>query len=128
MLRRTGPLFAVVLSFALATQLACNDDDDSDDGAGDDAADDAADDDDDGAPADDGDDDGAVDNVAACEDFIAEFDCNTLDLSMYLMCDLYAQTTCDIADYFDCLADEATCDAAAFSTAATNCASLATCG
>jgi hypothetical protein len=132
MLRRTGPLFAVMLSLALATQLACNDDDDSDDGADDaaddaddDAADDAADD-DEGTPADD--DGGTVDNVAACEDFITAFECDAYDLSMYLMCDIYSNTTCDVSHYFDCLADEVTCDTTGFSNAANTCASLATCG
>ena len=136
MLRRTCPLFAVVFSMALATLGACNDDDD---GGGDDGADDAADDAGDDANGDDangddanGDDangdDGPVDNVAACEDFVAAYECADVDLTQFVMCDVYANTTCDIADYFDCLADEVTCDAAGIGSAAMTCASLATCG
>ena len=126
--RRVHSLFAVVLSIALASTGACNDDDDdksSDDGA-DDGADDAAG--DDAAGDDAAGDDGPVDNVAACNDFVDAFDCSQIDLTQFVMCDVYANTTCDVSAYFDCLADNVTCSSTGFADAGTMCASLATCG
>lgn len=56
-----------------------------------------------------GDDDGGggggVDNVAACqslEDSLSE--CSAI-YDGVLMCDNYANTTCDVADYFSCIED-----------------------
>lgn len=122
-----------MFSLALATLGACNDDDggDGDDANGDDANGDGANGDGangDGANGDNANGDGAVDNVAACEGFVAAYECADIDVAQFVMCEVYANTTCDIADYFDCLADEVTCDPTGIGNAATTCASLAMCG
>lgn len=60
----------------------------------------------------DDDDDGAVDNVAACqdlEDTINGLDCYA-GAEVDMMCDTYEEYTCDIADYFNCVADCYGCD------------------
>jgi len=49
-------------------------------------------------------------NVAACEDWIASMECGDTDFAALVYCDAYAQTACDISDYFDCLAAETECD------------------
>jgi hypothetical protein len=116
----------------LSTTLpACGGDDDGDDGA-DSAADDSGDDGDaddggadDATPADDG---GAIDNVAACEDFVDAWDCGDIDVAQFVMCSAYENVTCDVADYFQCLADETTCDISSLMSAVNSCASLASCG
>jgi hypothetical protein len=59
------------------------------------------------------DDDGgsALDNVAACqeaEDALNELTCLTVDFNF--SCDSYDGTTCDYAEYFNCLADLYTCE------------------
>ena len=49
-------------------------------------------------------------NVAACEDWLAAMDCGDTDFSTLVSCDVYENTECDISQYFDCLAEETTCD------------------
>jgi hypothetical protein len=80
-----------------------------------------------------GDDDGggAADNVGACEDWLAAMDCGTTDFSSLVDCNAYANTTCDISDYFQCLTDGTTCDEATGvvdMTGWADCADLASCG
>jgi hypothetical protein len=60
-----------------------------------------------------GDDDGgsSIDNVAACQnlqDTLNELECITADFDYG--CDAYDGTTCDYAEYFNCLADVYTCE------------------
>ncbi|MGE0868047.1 MAG: hypothetical protein AB7P03_05790 [Kofleriaceae bacterium] len=50
-----------------------------------------------------------TDNVAACEAFVEQVKCGSIDISNQANCSAYAQTTCDISDYFDCLADKYVC-------------------
>lgn len=59
------------------------------------------------------DDDGgsSVDNVAACqelEDTMNELECLTVDFDY--SCDSYDGTTCDYAEYFNCLSDIYSCN------------------
>jgi hypothetical protein len=49
------------------------------------------------------------DNVAACKDFIQKVKCGTVDISNQVNCDSYANTTCDISPYFDCLSTKYVC-------------------
>lgn len=51
-----------------------------------------------------------TDNVAACEDWLDTVSCGTYDFSTNVDCSIYEETDCDIADYFDCLSDNTTCD------------------
>ena len=51
-------------------------------------------------------------NVAACEGYVASLDCGGFDFSTIYgegFCDGYAETTCEIAEYFDCLTEGAEC-------------------
>jgi hypothetical protein len=60
----------------------------------------------------DDDDDGAVDNVAACENLMETLnglECVADDYDWGWDCEIYGDTTCDISEYFDCLADGYTC-------------------
>jgi hypothetical protein len=58
-----------------------------------------------------GDDGGAVDNVGACEDLAAELKCDGgIDVSTALPCSSYGSYACDLAPYFDCVADAWSCD------------------
>ena len=50
-----------------------------------------------------------TDNVAACKAFVAKVKCGDVDISTQVDCDLYANTTCDISDYFDCLETKYVC-------------------
>lgn len=50
------------------------------------------------------------DNVAACEDWLDAVSCGSYDFSTAVDCNLYEETLCDIADYFDCLTDNTSCD------------------
>jgi hypothetical protein len=52
---------------------------------------------------------GAADNVAACKSFVEKVKCGTVDISSQVNCDAYSATTCDISDYFDCLATKYVC-------------------
>lgn len=70
----------------------------------------------------------SVDNVAACEAFVDTVSCGDVDLSQFLDCDIYADTVCDIADYFDCLSDNTSCTDGVFDNSQwPSCADLATC-
>lgn len=70
-------------------------------------------------------------NVAACEEWVDSVSCGDTDVSTLIDCDIYADTTqCDIADYFDCLTDNTTCDeenGIIDVSAWTSCVSLASC-
>ncbi len=59
---------------------------------------------------DDDDDDGDADNVGACEDWLASMECGDYDFSEVVDCSAYADYPCDISDYFDCLAENGSCD------------------
>jgi|GEM_PF-2454377 len=128
---------ASLLCFALVGAAGCDDDngDDqetvggSESGAGD-SANDPSGDDSGNDQAESGDDEagGDVDNVAACEDLIAELDCGGQDLGQYVDCSAYASLTCDLADYLQCLQDEFTCTDGVFDASGwAGCVSLATC-
>lgn len=51
----------------------------------------------------------ALDNVGACKEWVAAVDCGTFDAEGTIPCDSFGNLTCDIGDYFDCLADNFTC-------------------
>lgn len=71
-----------------------------------------------------------ADNVAACEDWIDSTSCGSTDVSTLIDCNIYEETSCDIADYFDCLTDNTSCDEATSmvdTTGWTSCLSLAQC-
>lgn len=71
-----------------------------------------------------------ADNVVACEDWIDEMSCGSTDFSALVDCNIYEETSCDIADYFGCLSDNTTCDEATGMTDTmgwASCASLALC-
>jgi hypothetical protein len=74
---------------------------------------------------------GKTDNVAACNAFVAKVKCGDVDISSQVDCDLYANTACDISDYFDCLETKYVCVNGAYdeSKLATisDCTSKATC-
>ncbi len=53
---------------------------------------------------------GGVDNVTACEDWLAAVSCGEYDFSTSVDCSVYGETECDIADYFTCLTDNTVCD------------------
>lgn len=64
-----------------------------------------------GGAAADEDEGGAVDNVGACEDLAAELKCDGgIDVSTALPCASFSSYTCDLAPYFDCVADAWSCD------------------
>jgi hypothetical protein len=48
------------------------------------------------------------DNVAACETWIDAMSCKGAD--KFLDCKTYADTPCDVSDFFDCLTKNTTCD------------------
>lgn len=71
------------------------------------------------------------DNVGACEDWVASMECGDYDYSSVVDCSVYEDYNCDVADYFDCLTDNTTCDDAtgvADMSGWTECTSLAACG
>ena len=58
-------------------------------------------------------DDGAgYDNVAACEAWLESMECGDQDFDGLVDCSIYAYENypCNVADYFDCLAEEGECD------------------
>ena len=55
------------------------------------------------------DDEAPVDNVDACEAWVDAYECGGFDIGQSLNCDLYADATCDLSDYFDCLTDNTSC-------------------
>lgn len=74
---------------------------------------------------------GGVDNVGSCRNFVEKVKCGSVDISSQVNCDAYANTTCDISDYFDCLSTKYVCvdgmyDTSKLSTAG-ECAAKATC-
>ena len=75
----------------------------------------------------------APDNVATCEDWVTTVSCgDSFDVGTMVDCDVYANTTCDIADYFTCLSDNFACDETtdpwtADTSAWADCAPQATC-
>lgn len=75
------------------------------------------------------------DNEAACKDYVQKVqDCGGAFAATYSesWCEAYSETSCDIADYFDCLGDAlGTCSNGNFgeadATALSACASKAAC-
>ena len=78
------------------------------------------------------DDDGdSFDNTAACNDWLAAVSCGEFDFTGVVDCSIYANLACDVADYFNCLTNNTTCDEVTGipdTTGWTQCASLATSG
>ncbi len=81
------------------------------------------------APSDDDDDDDDPDNTAACEDLAEELTCEGgVDIGMVLQCRSYGTYACDLAPYFDCIADAWSCDPAELDSAGlTSCAQKLSC-
>ncbi len=52
----------------------------------------------------------SVDNVAACDEWLASLQCGDYDFSGVVDCTVYSETACDISGYFDCLTDATDCD------------------
>lgn len=71
------------------------------------------------------------DNAAACQDYIDKV--NTLECykgaAFTFDCSIYDSTSCDIADYFDCLTENTKCNAMGQpdQSGTPSCASKATC-
>lgn len=71
---------------------------------------------------------GGTDNVGACEDYVASVSCGDYDASEFVDCSVYEATTCDISDYFNCLADAGTCTDDVYDAGdVSSCTALATC-
>lgn len=69
---------------------------------------------------------GGVNNVESCNNWKNKVSC----VGATVDCSVYANTTCDISAYFDCLSTAYTCNGNTLSTDATKlsaCASKATC-
>jgi hypothetical protein len=70
-------------------------------------------------------------NVEACEDLVASLRCGNVDVRGQIPCNQYASTTCDISEYFDCLATKYVCRNGTWDTAklatASQCADKAVC-
>ncbi len=73
----------------------------------------------------------STDNVAACKAFLTKVKCGTVDISSQVDCDAYANTACDISDYFDCLSTKYVCVDGSYDetklATLSDCASKATC-
>lgn len=71
-----------------------------------------------------------ADNVKSCNDWKAKVACGSVSPDA-INCEAYANSTCDISDYFDCLADAYVCENGSYNTeklqTASACASKATC-
>ena len=69
------------------------------------------------------------DNVAACEAYVNSSDCGDTNASTIVnSCDSFADTECDVSEYFDCLAENVTCtDGVLDTTGAATCASKLSC-
>ena len=54
----------------------------------------------------------SFDNVAACEEWLASMECGDQDFSGLVDCEIYSADSypCDVADYFNCLTDNGSCD------------------
>lgn len=50
-----------------------------------------------------------IDNVAACEAWADGVSCGDANVSDYIDCNMYANLSCDVSDYFDCLTDVTMC-------------------
>src|SRR5687768_17084091 len=55
---------------------------------------------------------GSFDAVAACEDWVASVKCGMNDVGMFVDCNAYKDTACDISEYFDCMTTNTKCDEA----------------
>lgn len=53
------------------------------------------------------------DNVAACDETLANFSCGDVDFAALIDCSAFADRTCDLTTYFDCLTDNFVCEEAA---------------
>jgi hypothetical protein len=51
----------------------------------------------------------SYDNVAACKAWVSSITCGSFDPSTVVQCDSYANLTCDISGYFDCLTQNFKC-------------------
>ena len=77
--------------------------------------------------------DESVDNVDACEDWVAtlaSLNCGDVDWSQLASCDVYADVSCDLAGngYFECLSQNTTCTVGTADVSGwAQCSSLATC-
>lgn len=73
----------------------------------------------------------AFDNVEACKTFVQKVKCGTVDISTQVNCDAYANTSCDIAPYFDCLSSKYVCTNGSYDSSklatASQCADKAVC-
>jgi hypothetical protein len=49
-------------------------------------------------------------SVAACEEFVSTQECGDFDFAAAFPCDSYSTAECDLTDWFDCLAENTTCD------------------
>ena len=49
-------------------------------------------------------------NVRACEDWLDAVSCGEYDFHDTVDCSVYAETDCNIVDYFECLTDNTVCD------------------
>lgn len=138
--RISNRFFASLLAFAVVGSVTgCDDDDGGDDedmvadteagdgGSGNDASGNGSGGNGSGDDSDDSD-GGAVDNVGACEDLLAELDCGGMDLGQFVDCSTYASLTCDLSDYLQCLEDEFVCNDGVFDASGwAGCVSLASC-
>ncbi len=81
-----------------------------------------------GQPATSDDGNNSPNNVAACNDMLDELSCGSFDLGSVIDCGIYADLTCDISDYFDCIRDVVTCtDDVVDASGIVECAELAAC-
>jgi hypothetical protein len=74
---------------------------------------------------------GSFDNQAVCQAWVDSMTCGNVDFSQYIDCSIYANTPCDISDYFQCLTDNTVCNeawGAVDPSGWTRCQSKATCG
>lgn len=74
---------------------------------------------------------GGADNVAACKRWKEAVKCGTSSAVDAINCEAYANTTCDISDYFDCLSTAYVCMNGQYDSSklgnASACASKAVC-
>ena len=71
---------------------------------------------------------GSYDNVAACEAWVETMTCGETDFSTLVVCSNYEAIECNIADYFDCLTENYSCDMGVADTAGwAACSALAVC-
>lgn len=71
---------------------------------------------------------GGPDNVGACKRWLSSASCGNTDFSTMVNCEVYKDTSCDIAPYFDCLTANTKCQNGTADTSGwTQCASKAQC-